>query len=70
MSIVKMKRLRVIGFEEERDELLQKVWGYDYGGETRTVDVHVGTLRQKLGDCSGYVETVRGIGYRLGGLGK
>ena len=53
-----------------RDELLQKVWGYDYGGETRTVDVHVGTLRQKLGDCSGYVETVRGIGYRLGGLGK
>jgi two-component system alkaline phosphatase synthesis response regulator PhoP len=53
-----------------RDELLQQVWGYDYGGETRTVDVHVGTLRQKLGDCSGYVETVRGIGYRLGGPGK
>ncbi|MBS6365873.1 MAG: response regulator transcription factor [Clostridiales bacterium] len=53
-----------------RDELLQQVWGYDYGGETRTVDVHVGTLRQKLGECSGYVETVRGIGYRLGGLGR
>ena len=66
MSIVKMKRLRVIGFEEERDELLQKVWGYDYGGETRTVDVHVQTLRQKLGEYGSAIKTVRGVGYSIG----
>ena len=55
-----------------RESLLGYVWGNKAldSGDVRTVDVHVGTLRQKLGDCSGYVETVRGIGYRLGGLGK
>ncbi len=48
-----------------RDCLLGEIWGYDFDGETRTVDVHIRTLRQKLGNCSGYIETVRGVGYRL-----
>ncbi len=48
-----------------RDRLLQSVWGADYVGETRTVDVHIGTLRAKLLDCGDYIETVRGVGYRL-----
>lgn len=48
-----------------RDQLLEMVWGADYIGETRTVDVHIGTLRMKLGECGDYIETVRGVGYRL-----
>lgn len=48
-----------------RDELLSEIWGMDYNGETRTVDVHVRTLRQKLGDSANCVGTVRGVGYRL-----
>lgn len=48
-----------------RDQLLQKVWGDDYLGETRTVDVHIGTLRTKLGACGDYIRTVRGVGYRM-----
>ena len=48
-----------------RDLLLEKVWGEDYLGETRTVDVHIGTLRTKLGDCGDYIRTVRGVGYRM-----
>lgn len=48
-----------------RDQLLETVWGADYLGETRTVDVHIGTLRMKLGECASYVETVRGVGYRM-----
>jgi two-component system alkaline phosphatase synthesis response regulator PhoP len=48
-----------------RDQLLNAVWGYDYSGETRTVDVHIRTLRQKLGTCGDLVETVRGVGYRF-----
>jgi len=50
-----------------RDKLLQEVWGYDYEGETRTVDVHIRTLRQKLGVAGSVIETVRGVGYRIGG---
>ena len=49
----------------DRDQLLERVWGYDYAGETRTVDVHVRTLRQKLGEAASCIETVRGVGYRL-----
>ncbi|NLW65048.1 MAG: winged helix-turn-helix domain-containing protein, partial [Clostridiales bacterium] len=49
-----------------RDRLLSEVWGTDYDGETRTVDVHIRTLRQKLGICGEYIETVRGVGYRMG----
>lgn len=48
-----------------RDRLLQLIWGSDYIGETRTVDVHIGTLRTKLGECGEYIETVRGVGYRM-----
>lgn len=48
-----------------RDQLLSDVWGMDYAGETRTVDVHIGTLRTKLGKSGAMIETVRGVGYRL-----
>ena len=48
-----------------RDCLLEDIWGYDFDGETRTVDVHVRTLRQKLGTCGEMIETVRGVGYRM-----
>lgn len=48
-----------------RDQLLQSIWGLAYIGETRTVDVHIGTLRSKLGVCGDYIETVRGVGYRM-----
>ena len=49
-----------------RDQLLEDIWGYDFDGETRTVDVHVRTLRQKLGSAGEHIETVRGVGYRMG----
>lgn len=48
-----------------RDKLLNAVWGYDFDGETRTVDVHMRSLRQKLGAAGAMVETVRGVGYRI-----
>ena len=48
-----------------RDQILTKIWDYNYSGETRTVDVHIRTLRQKLGDAGALIETVRGVGYRL-----
>ena len=48
-----------------RDVLLSSIWGYDYDGESRTVDVHIRTLRQKLGSCGELIETVRGVGYRI-----
>jgi len=50
-----------------RDQLLNSVWGYEFDGENRTVDVHIRTLRQKLGVCGEYIETVRGVGYKVGG---
>lgn len=48
-----------------REQLIQKIWDSDFVGETRTVDVHIGTLRTKLGSCGSYIETVRGVGYRM-----
>lgn len=48
-----------------REKILEKVWGYDYTGETRTLDVHVRTLRQKLNAGEDFIETVRGVGYRI-----
>ena len=48
-----------------RDQILTKIWDSNYSGETRTVDVHIRTLRQKLGDAGALIETVRGVGYRL-----
>ena len=50
-----------------RDQLLNSIWGYEFDGENRTVDVHIRTLRQKLGSCGEYIETVRGVGYKVGG---
>jgi len=49
-----------------RDRLLIEIWGYDYDGENRTVDVHIKTLRTKLKDCGALIETVRGLGYKIG----
>lgn len=48
-----------------RDNLLGSIWGYEYSGETRTVDVHIRSLRQKLGEGAALIETVRGVGYKL-----
>ena len=48
-----------------RDQLFSEIWGEDYIGETRTVDMHIRTLRQKLGKYGARIETVRGIGYRM-----
>lgn len=52
----------------ERDEILEKIWGYDFDGESRTVDVHIRTLRSKLGDGGNIIETVRGVGYKVKGI--
>ncbi len=59
--------VRKPGIVVTRDALLSEIWGYDFDGETRTIDVHVRSLRQKLGKAGEYIETVRGIGYKLGG---
>ena len=50
-----------------RDQILQEIWGYEFDGENRTVDVHIRTLRSKLGKAGDLIETVRGVGYRIGG---
>lgn len=50
-----------------RDQILQEIWGYEFDGENRTVDVHIRTLRSKLDKAGDLIETVRGIGYRIGG---
>ena len=55
------------GMAFTRDQLMEKVWGTDYYGETRTVDMHIRTLRQKLGASGEHIETVRGVGYRWEG---
>ena len=57
--------MRNQGIVLSRDRILESVWGYDYAGESRTVDVHIRTLRAKLGDAGNAVETVRGVGYRF-----
>ena len=55
-----------------RDKILSEIWGYDFDGENRTVDVHIRTLRHKLGVCADVIETVRGVGYKVSAslLGK
>ena len=60
--------MRKPGVVFTRESLLQSVWGWDFDGGSRTVDVHVQTLRQKLGERAGAIETVRGVGYRLAEL--
>lgn len=57
--------MRKPGVVFTRESLLQSVWGWDFDGGSRTVDVHVQTLRQKLGERASAIETVRGVGYRL-----
>lgn len=54
------------GIVFDRDRLLNTIWGYSFDGENRTVDVHIRTLRHKLGECGDYIETVRGVGYKFG----
>ena len=61
------KLMRNEGIVLTRDQLLTEIWGYDFDGETRTVDVHIRTLRQKLGEKGEIIQTVRGVGYRIGG---
>lgn len=57
--------LENLGMVFTREQLLDMIWGIEFTGETRTVDVHIGTLRTKLGDEGKYIETVRGVGYRM-----
>ena len=58
--------LKNTGIVLTRDRILGEVWGYDFDGETRTVDVHVRTLRSKLGSSGDVIQTVRGLGYKAG----
>lgn len=53
------------GIALTREKLLEKVWGYDYEGETRTVDMHIKTIRKKLGDSADLIKTIRNIGYKM-----
>ena len=53
------------GIAYTRDQLMSEVWGMDFCGETRTVDMHIRTLRQKIAPYSDRIETVRNVGYRL-----
>lgn len=48
-----------------RDDLLEILWGYSYSGESRTIDIHIKTLRQKLGKASRFIKTIRGVGYKI-----
>lgn len=59
--------IRNLGRVATRQQILDSVWGYSYFGDTRTLDVHIRRLRQKMGECSGRIETVVGIGYRFNG---
>lgn len=54
------------GMALSRDTIITKVWGYDFEGESRTVDMHITTLRQKLGECGNLIKTVRNVGYKAG----
>ncbi len=58
--------LKNSGMVLSRTQLLNQIWGYEFDGESRTVDVHIRTLRQKLGEAGDLIETVRGIGYKMG----
>ena len=58
-----------IGVVFSRDTLLSRIWGIDFMGESRTVDVHIGTLRNKLGPNGNHIVTVRGVGYKMENLG-
>lgn len=51
-----------------RESLMNQIWGFEFEGETRTVDVHIGTLRKKLGDYGGLIKTIRNVGYKVGDI--
>ena len=53
------------GLVMSRDKLMEAVWGFDFEGESRTVDMHIKSLRRKLADCGSYVQTIRGVGYKI-----
>lgn len=59
------KFMNNLGRVYTREQLLMSIWGDAFISETRTVDVHIGTLRTKLGKCGSYIETIRGVGYRM-----
>ena len=54
------------GIVLSREKIMERVWGFDYEGESRTVDMHIKSLRQKLGPCGELIRTVRGVGYKIG----
>lgn len=58
--------LENLGTVLSREKLIETVWGFDFEGESRTVDMHIKTLRQKLGDSGKLIETIRGVGYKIG----
>ena len=62
-----MTKKKVInkGIVLSRDKIMNQVWGFDYEGESRTVDMHIKTLRQKLGDAGNMIKTVRNVGYKM-----
>ena len=63
LKLLLLKQGKVV----KRSELLNSVWGFDFMGESRTLDVHIRSLRIKLGEFESYIKTVRGVGYKIGG---
>lgn len=59
--------LKNVGIVLSREKIMERVWGFDFEGESRTVDMHIKSLRQKLGACGEAIQTVRGVGYKIGG---
>ena len=57
--------LENIGIVLKRESIMSRIWGTDYMGETRTVDMHIKTLRQKLGEAGNHIKTVRNVGYMI-----
>jgi len=70
LTIKEFELLRLLmensGHVFNREQLLERIWGYSFDGESRTVDVHIRSLRKKLEEGGGLIETVRGVGYRIG----
>lgn len=70
LTLKEYELLRYLMINEEvvltRESIMQSVWGTDFEGESRTVDMHIKTLRQKLGDCGRQIRTIRGVGYVIG----
>ena len=58
--------LRNTGRVLTRDQIMERIWGFDYSGSSRTLDMHIKTLRQKLGTAGRYIQTIRNVGYRIG----